>query len=643
MAVSKAMKTVGLFLIALAFAGPTASQAVWQASLDSKVRFYQTTDFGIVLAGTEKSLYAIDGKTGERIWRRSTGKVEQTAVTPVPNTDLILFTRDLGSRSRLEAVDVLTGGRMWQSDKVKGDVMQLALDPENDLLVVVLAKDTRGHLGERLKRKPVVHVLRLSDGDELWKRDLDNEIEMMPARFDTDGEVDFTLDNYRAPLLLDDRLYLFYEGSTSYDARTGKEKEREKFSINDEGLALTEADPVFDDTHVYISGRGQVRAINRRTGHDDWKASDLGNCAEMVLVDQVLYVRTGGQFTRIKDGEVVEKGPYGVSAINAANGKTLWRYKGADKGLTNFAFFDASTIVVADKDELITIDARTGKRIAKREHKIDRAQFIIVNESGQAVVGGRNEIAGFRSEPPASAGGQSRNIAEVWRARHTAPGRGVLRTVAGIALRAAALYFRYGGPVMSGIGMARAGLSLATAANSLRWSGLSTRFDSVDLTTLASNAARNYITGRVYSYGALGHTPSLAAKYSGIQITAPTAADIRSRIAKVAIDRATPTRADVEESVFDRVDPARQLDKLGDLLLRRKRLAELRANYMYYYTDLPRPFDKRGLVGVNVHTGEDSRFALVSDPDPGFTIDESLGLIYSADGSKLQAFDILNK
>jgi outer membrane protein assembly factor BamB len=630
------MRNAVLILITMAVSAIYISaQTAWQTGLDSKINFYQTTDFGIVLAGTEKSLYAIDGQTGERLWRRSTGRINETAITPVPGTDLILFSRDLGSRSRLEAVDLLTGARIWESEKVKGDVMQLAVDPENDLIAVILVKDPRGDAGKTFKKKPVTHVLQLSTGEELWKRDFDSSIEMMPTRFGEGGKVDHTLDNYRAPLLLDSRLFLFYEGSTSYDARTGKEKEREKFKINEDGLALTEADPIFDERHVYVSGKGRIRAIDRRTGQDVWKASDLGISAEMAQIGNVLYVRTGGQFTRLKDGEIEEKGPFGVSAIDANNGKTLWRYKGADKGLTNFVFADGNTIVIADKDDLITIDARTGKRIAKRDHKVDKAQFVIINEARQAVVGGRNEIAAFIIGDP--------KRPEVWRARHTAPGRGVIRTVAGIAFRAAALYFRYGGMATSALSLARGGLSLASAANSFRWSGLRTRFGSVDLTTLASNAARNYVTGRIYSYGSLARTPNLLARYRGLDLAIPNATDIRGRIIGSAISRATPSRADVQESILDRLDPARQMDRFSDYLLRRKRLAELRANHMYFYTDLPKPYDKKGLVGVNVNTGRDTRYALVSDPDPMFVTDEAAGLLYSANGSRLQAFDILNR
>jgi outer membrane protein assembly factor BamB len=638
------------------------AQPTWQAPLDSKVRFYQTTDFGILLAGTDRSLYALDGQTGERIWRRETGRIEETAVTPVPETDVILFSRDLGSKSRLEAVDLATGVTLWQSEKVKGDVLQLASDPASDLLAVVLVKDPRGDAGSGLKRKPIVHVLQLSTGEELWKKELDGEIEMMPARFGENlGEIAYTLDNYRAPLMLDGRLFLFYEGATSFDARSGSEKEREKFKINEDGLALTEADPVFDDARIYISGRGRIRAVNRRTGNVEWKADDLGNCAEMALIGSTLFVRTGGQFTRIKDGEAESKGPYGVSAIDTRDGKTIWRYKGADKGLTNFVFSDANTIVIADKDDLISIDAKTGKGRDSLEHKIEKAQFVLINERGDAVVGGRDEIASFRIADFGSRNADSstprtelRNASfqnpqseirnpqsEIWRVRHKAPSRGAFRIIAGVALRATALYFRYGGIATSAIGIARGGLSLMSAANSFRWSGLRSRFGSFDLTTLASNSARNYVTRRIYSFGSFTRLPNVASRVGDFQVITP--AGIRGRITNAAIDRATPSSAEVRESVFDRIDPVRQIEKLSSYLLRRKRLAELRGSHMYFYTDLEKPFDRKGLIGVNVHTGRDARVVLISDPDSQFVNDEGLGLLYSADGNKLQAYEVMNR
>ena len=62
---------------------------------------------------------------------------------------------------------------------------------------------------------------------------------------------------------------------------------------------------------------------------------------------------------------------------------------------------------------------------------------------------------------------------------------------------------------------------------------------------------------------------------------------------------------------------------------------------MYFYTDLKRPFDRKGLVGVNIHTGRDARFVLSSDPDAQFVTDETIDLLYSADGDKLQAFDLM--
>jgi len=646
------MKKLILFLcFSFILASSSQPQTTWQANLDSKVGFYQSTDFGLILAGTEKSLYAIDSQTGSIQWRRKTGKVNETAVTPIPSTDLAVLTRDLGSKSRLEAVDILTGDRIWESDKVKGDVMQLTIEPELDLLAVVVVKDPRGNFGSDFKRKPIVHMLRLSDGAELWKKELDSSIEMMPARF-RDGDVDFTLDNYRAPLILDGRLFLFYEGATSYDARTGKEKEREKFKINEDGLALTEADPVFDDAHIYTSGRGRVRAVNRRTGEVDWKADDLGNCAEMFLVGTTLYSRTGGQFTRLKDGDVVSKGPYGISAIDTKNGDVIWRFKGADKGLSNLTFIDPVTLAIADRDEVIILDARNGKRLSNFEHKVEKARFVLINANGEFVVGGRDEIAAFSVkgaralQRPEREQGRNPDVIsytftgvsgidaahEVWRVKHKAPGRGILRVVGAVALRAAAIYFRYGGIATSAFNVARGGLDLYRTVNSFRFSGLSTRFGSLDLTTLASNAARNYVNRRIYAYGSLARTPNILNRINDFQVQRPST---------FILGKIKPSREDVHESIFDKLDPARQAENLSSLLFRRKRLAELRGEHMYFYTEIAKPFDRKGLVGVNFNSGRDTRYILNSDPDPDFLVDENERLLYSSDGSRLQAFDIL--
>jgi outer membrane protein assembly factor BamB len=666
------MKVSVLLLCLLCFAAAISAHAqpVWQTNLDGKIRFYQTTDFGIMLAGSENSLYAVDGRTGERLWRRQHRGLDETSITPVPGTDLILLSLDEGDKSRVEAIDLLSGATLWRSDKVKGDVMQLAVEPEADLLAVVLVKKAKGDIGEELKRSPQIHVLRLSDGEELWKKELESDVEMMPSRFGENlGEIPFTLDNYRPPLMLDGRLYLFYEGATSYDARTGETGERERFKINEGGLALTEADPVFDEKYIYTSGRGKVRAINRQSGKVEWEAKDLGVTPEMAIIGNVLYVRTGGQFTRIKDGETEEKGSFGVSAIDTRSGKTLWRYKGADKGLTNFVFADAATILVADKDDLITIDARDGKKVSEFEHDVEKAQFVLLNERGEAVVGGKDEIAAFqvqgsKSKVQSQVEFQNSSFVipdgkrpetldfglwtnrdegrEIWRVKHKAPARGVFRIVAGIALRAAALYFRYGGLATSVLNLAR-GASLARSVLSLRWSGLRSRFASFDLTTLASSSVKNYVANRITVFGIASRTPNLLNRLNNLQINLPTASSLRGKIIGGAINRVTPARAEVQESLLDRLDPVRQVEKLSDYFLRRQRLADLRGNYMYFYTDLPKPFDKKGLVGVNVHTGRDARFILAGEPDARFTTDETAGLLYSADGSRLQAFDVLNK
>jgi outer membrane protein assembly factor BamB len=590
-----------------------AVAAGWSARFDGDVRFYQLTELGVVVLGTDRSLYAVDGERGEILWRRKNVRLDETDIAPVPGTDLLLLSLENDGKTRLEATDILTGDTIWRSDKVRGSVMQMAVDTEAQQLAVVLVRSARGKSGDSLKKHPVTHVFNLASGDELWKHET-GEVQMMPTAWGEDGadvETNFTLDNYHPPLFADGRLYLFYEGVTSFDAATGESREREKFRVNEDGLALTEADPIFDERYIYTSGRGRLRAVSRETFEVAWEAKDVGLAPEIILAGEggsTLYVRTGGQFTRLKDGETVERGPYGVSAIDTTTGKVRWRYKGADKGITNLALPDRQTILIADRDDLIWIDTATGKRRAKVSHKIERAAFVVLNETGAAVVGGRNEVAAFDTS----------NGTELWRTRHTPPGRGIFRTVGAIAARAASLYFRYGGTASTVFGGVR------TAASALRWTGLSARNTLPSLTTLAAGAARQQLTRSFAPYG-------LAAR-------ARQAAGYRLPRVNVS-DLPRPGARDVDERLLDRLDPASQLARLSRFLWRRERLAALRGQWMYYYTGLKRA-SGNGLAGVNLNNGRTERELRLEHPDPRFTTDEEAGLLYTSQGNRLHAYTL---
>ena len=611
------MKKFVFIILVFLFASTDIHAQAWTAKLDKDVRFYQPTDMGVLIAGTEKSLYAIDGATGETLWRRKDVRLDETDIAPVPGTDLLLLGFEKDERTRVEAVDILTGDAVWRSEKLRGGVMQMAVDPAANRLAVVLAKDAKGNSGSGLKRKPLLYVLNLSSGDELWKYEV-SEVEMMPTVWARSGEVPFTFDNYRPPVFADGRLYLFYEGLTSFDAQTGKSRLREKFRVNEEGLALTEAEPIFQNGFIYTSSRGRVRAISRETGDTEWEAKDLGLTPEMVLVDNVLYVRTGGQFTRLKNGEIDERGPYGVSAIDVRTGKVLWRYKGADKGITNLVLPDPSSIYIADRDDLIVVDTSTGKRRSRVKHDIERASFALLNEGGNVVVGGQSEIAAFNTA----------NGVEVWRARHTPPGRGLFRTVAAITARAASLYFRFGGVATT----AFRGVQFARALSGFSWSGLRARSSFANLQSLATSSARDYArsyaSNRFRMFGAAARVRSRLA--SGLP-SLPSRPQMPS-----PGDLVRRRTTDIDERLLDRLDPAHQLERLSRFLWHRDRLAALRGQYMYFYTDL-KDVDGNGLAGVNIHNGVTQRKIRLKELDERFVTDEALGLMYVAAGNRIIA------
>src|ERR1044071_3436380 len=121
-----------------------------------------------------------------------------------------------------------------------------------------------------------------------------------------------------------------------------------------------------------------------------------------------------------------------------------------------------------------------------------------------------------------------------------------------------------------------------------------------NLTTLATNSARDYVAQRFSPFG-------ISSRLRG---GATIATATRPRISRPSVD--------IDERLLDRIDPANQFDKLARFFWHRERLAVLHGRWMYFYTDLKGLGN--GLAGVNIHTGQTDIRLRLSDPDERFIV-----------------------
>jgi hypothetical protein len=185
--------------------------------------------------------------------------------------------------------------------------------------------------------------------------------------------------------------------------------------------------------------------------------------------------------------------------------------------------------------------------------------------------------------------------------------------VTAIAARAASLYFRYGGAATTVF----RGAQLLGAVGSLRWSGLATHVTAANLTSLARDSVRDYARERFSTFGLLNRARQVSSGRSP-NIPRPS--------------------VNIEERLLERLDPATQLERLSRFLWRRRQLATLRGQWVYFYTDLKSRGEGNGLVGVNINSGIAERALGLSDPDERFISDEITHLLYISKGNHLFAY-----
>ena len=163
-------------------------------------------------------------------------------------------------------------------------------------------------------------------------------------------------------------------------------------------------------------------------------------------------------------------------------------------------------------------------------------------------------------------------------------------------------------------------MQLATTLGSIRWSGLIARATTANLTDMAVNYSREYVRDRISTYGLLSRARAAASSSSSTST--------RNIIPRPSVD--------IQDRLLDRLDPARQLERLSRFLWHRRRLAALRGEWLYFYTDLKN--SGRGLAGVNINTGRTERSVPLGDPDDRFISDEEMNLLYTVKDNRLIAY-----
>ena len=152
---------------------------------------------------------------------------------------------------------------------------------------------------------------------------------------------------------------------------------------------------------------------------------------------------------------------------------------------------------------------------------------------------------------------------------------------------------------------------------------------------MAAKSVRSYAANR---FKAFGVAAQLRARLNNPAIDLPSspAIDLRSSIRDRLVERRP---RNVDERLLDRIDPAHQLERLSKFLWHQDRLATLRGNWMYFYTDLKRS-GGHGLAGINIQNGIVDREVRLSDLDERFVTDEVAGILFVANANRLVGYSI---
>ncbi|HEX8354062.1 MAG TPA: PQQ-binding-like beta-propeller repeat protein [Pyrinomonadaceae bacterium] len=336
---------------------------LWTHKPASDIKWYRVTDVGTLLVGSKGALYALDGETGREVWSRADlAGSEEFEVEAIAGTPLLLVSDTSGAfrkGTRLFALDVLSGQSVWETEKLRGAAVAVEPVYEKDLVLLVTVENNSAN-----KAKPRITALRMTTGELVWESEYPDSVDLYGIERGGRYFPKFDLSGANPPLYDADSVYFTYAGLHRYSLEDGRLLWGAKYDVTEGSIKRGNAQAVIDGDTIYTSAKGQLRAVDKQTGALRWTSKDFGGAvAEMRVSGGRIYGRLGGAFYDFSKREYVNKKPFGVAAVDAKTGATVWYYDKADDSITNMSLLpEQNTVLVADAKNLIGLDgAGSGK------------------------------------------------------------------------------------------------------------------------------------------------------------------------------------------------------------------------------------------------------------------------------------------
>lgn len=417
-------------------------EPLWSQTLERNVRFHTLVDSSVLLAGTDRHLYAFDPQTGSLRWRQRNVNPTSQDVYRVNDTGTLLITDSAGGAfddadTHVLALGVDDGLLQWESSRLEGKAVQGVITEDGGTAYVTAVGeahgDDRGMLaspisgkgfGAGVYQEPRLVSIQLADGVVNWRVGFGRDVRMQPATAPYRGERPFDFDNYHRPLVVDGMVCVTYYGIRCLDRITGATLWERKFPVVEDSLALAYARPVVAGKVIYVTGDNRIHALDLTDGDRLWRSKKANVLPELLVDDETIYAQLGGRFFHLGNERWVWKGEFGVLAVDRERGKTRWRFDNAKGAITNLHIEDG-LIWFADKNRLYALDKRTGKRALRVKHGMATPPvFTVINRHGHRVLISDDEVAAFDltgtrlwaiHHPPPTPGAWQRASAQLFR------------------------------------------------------------------------------------------------------------------------------------------------------------------------------------------------------------------------------------